>query len=142
MKLGIQKDICDMIVADFLTLQRDRHGGNIELLVKDGKYRLSPLFDNGLGLLAPYPSCFNNDIRDFDVLGDYPVNNYIGSRSLYQKLDYIKSPIKVNKLTKSDRRSIFYGLSDVLPKEYLDKIWELLVYRYAFLRKRGIIVDT
>lgn len=142
MKLGIQKDICDMIVADFLTLQRDRHGGNIELLVKDGKYRLSPLFDNGLGLLAPYPSCFNNDIRNFDVLGDYPVNNYIGSRSLYQNLDYIKSPIKVNNLTKRDRRSIFYGLSDVLPKEYLDKIWELLIYRYAFLRKRGIIVDT
>lgn len=50
-------------------------------------------------------------------------------------------PIKVNKLTKEDKRSIFFGLNNLLPKEYIDKIWKLLVYRYMFLRKRGFIID-
>lgn len=141
-KLGIQSQIREMLLADFLVLQRDRHGGNIELLFKKGKYYLSPLFDNGLGLLAPYPSSFKTDISSFDVLFDYPVYNYIGSRSLFQNLSYINKPIKVNRLLKRDRGALFYNLADVLPKSYLDKIWELITYRYMFLRKRGIIDDT
>lgn len=139
--LGLWDSIAKMIIADFLVLQRDRHGGNIEILIKNGKYFLAPLFDNGLGLVAPYPSSFKTDISSFNVLFDYPVNNYIGSRSLYQNLSYIKSPIHVNKLIKSDKKSIFYGLSKALPSSYIDKIWELLVYRYMFLRKRGVIID-
>ena len=140
-KLGIQNDIRKMIIADFLILQRDRHGGNIDLLEKNGKYRLSPLFDNGLGLLAPYPSSFNMDISKFDVLFDYPVNNYIGTRSLYSNLSYISLPLRVNKLTRQDKSAIFYNLHDVLPTSYIDKIWQLLTYRYMFLRKRGFIID-
>lgn len=140
-KLGLSNQVRKMLVADFLTLQRDRHGGNIELLEKNGKYTLAPLFDNGLGLLAPYPSQSGVDISRFDVLADYPVNNYIGSRSLYKNLSYINKPIKVNKLTKDAKRSIFYGMNNILPTSYIDKIWELLTYRYMFLRKRGIIID-
>lgn len=140
-KLGLSSQVRLMLIADFMTLQRDRHGGNIELLEKAGKYTLSPLFDNGLGLLAPYPSKSGISISSFDVLADYPVNNYIGSRSLYQNLSYINKPIRVNKLTKEDKRSIFFGLNNLLPKEYIDKIWKLLVYRYMFLRKRGFIID-
>lgn len=139
--LGLSQQIRLMILADFLTLQRDRHGGNIELLEKNGKYTLSPLFDNGLGLLAPYPSASGMDISNFDVLADYPVNNYIGSRSLYQNLSYIKQPIRVNKLLREHKNSIFYGLQEVLPKSYIDKIWELLTYRYMYLRQKGFIVD-
>lgn len=141
-KLGIQSSVKRMLLADFITLQRDRHGGNIELLYKNGKYYLSPLFDNGLGLLAPYPSSYNTNIKDFDVLSDYPVNNYIGQRSLYQNLRYIDKPIRVNRLSKRDRGSLFYNLSGVLPESYLDKIWELITYRYMFLRKRGFIIDS
>lgn len=140
-KLGISDQIRLMILADFLILQRDRHGGNIELLEKNNQYILAPLFDNGLGLLAPYPSKSGLTIANFDVLADYPVNNYIGTRSLYQNLSYINQPIRVNKLTKIAKRTIFYGMNNLLPKEYIDKIWELLTYRYMFLRKRGYIID-
>lgn len=138
--LGIQDSIRRMIIADFLVLQRDRHGDNIELLLKGNNYSLAPLFDNGLGLLAPYPSCYNMDISNFDVLYDYPVNNYIGTKSLYTNLNFV-SPIRINKLTKEDKSSIFRGMQECLPILYRNKIWELLVYRYMFLRKRGIIVD-
>lgn len=141
-KLGLQSQIREMIIADFLVLQRDRHGGNIELLYDNGKYCLSPLFDNGLGLLAPYPSSFGTDISNFDVLDDYPVNNYIGSHSLYQNLSYIDRPVKVNKLLRHDREYLFSGLNGVLDKMYIDKIWQLITYRYMFLRKRGLIYDT
>ena len=140
-KLGIQNQVRLMILADFMTLQRDRHGGNIELLEKNGKYVLAPLFDNGLGLLSLYPSAFKTDISKYDVLADYPVNNYIGTRSLYQNLRYTNQPVRVNKLTKEDKRAIFYGMNELLPKSYIDKIWELLTYRYMFLRKRGYILD-
>lgn len=139
--IGIWSDIKKMLIADFLTLQRDRHGGNIELLNKGKKYELSSLFDNGLGLLAPYPSASGVDISGFDVLADYPVNNYIGTRSLYQNLKYIDAPVRVNKLCKTDKKAIFYGLNGILPKEYIDVIWKLLVYRYAYLRQKGFIID-
>lgn len=123
-------------------LQRDRHGGNIELLKSKEGYVLAPLFDNGFGLLAPYPSCYGTDVSKFDVLHDYPVNNYIGSRSLYQNLSYLDKLLAVNKLMRGDRKRLFYNMSGVLPKQYLDKVWELITYRYVFLRKRGFIVET
>lgn len=140
-KLGISSQVQKMLLADFMLLQRDRHGGNIELLKRDKRWYLSPLYDNGLGLLAPYPSALTSDISQFKVLDDYPVNNYIGMRSLYQNLSYVKKPTKVNRLRREDKKSIFYGLRGVLPKMYIEKIWELLVYRYMFLRKRGYIID-
>lgn len=140
-RLGITDQIERMLLADFLVLQRDRHGGNIELLEKNGKYTLAPLFDNGLGLLAPYPSASGVDVSGFDVLADYPVNNYIGARSLYQNLSNIRRPVSMNKLLRDDKNMIFYGLHKALPRSYIDKIWELLTYRYMFLRQRGYIVD-
>lgn len=140
-KLGIQKQVKHMLIADFITLQRDRHGGNIELLCKNNKWTMSPLFDNGLGLLAPFPSKSGMSIEAYDILADIPVNNYIGTRSLYENLRYIDRPIKVTRLTKADKSRIFYGLHDALPKEYIDKIWKLITYRYMFLRQRGFIDD-
>lgn len=140
-ELGILEDIKKMIIADFITLQRDRHGGNIELLYKNNKYIMAPLFDNGLGLFAPYPSYTNYNLDTFNVLEDKPVNNYIGERSLYKNLNYINEPIKINRLKLEDKKHIFYGLHDVLPERYIENIWKLITYRYMYLRKRGLIDD-
>lgn len=112
------------------------------MLYRNNVYTLSPLFDNGLGLLAPYPSSFNSNldkVKLFNVMADYPVNNYIGERSLYSNLSLVTHRIKVNKLSKSDRSAIFYGMYDVLPHIYLDKIWELLWSRYTYLLEMGYI---
>lgn len=142
-KIGIQREIEKLLVADFLVMQRDRHGKNIEILIKDNKYYLAPLFDNGLGLLAPYPVALTkiDRIKEFDVLKDCPVNNCIGTRSLYDNLNLLSGSIRVNRLKKEDKKKLFYGLNSLLPKEYIEKIWELILYRYMFLRKRGIISD-
>jgi len=143
-KLGISKQIKEIIIADFITIQRDRHGENIELLEKDNKYTVAPMFDNGLSFLAPYPSKITNlnQIVNFEVMNDYPVNNYIGQRSLFGNLKYINKPIPINKLKPEDRRSIFYNLANTLPKEYLDKIWEIILTRYDFLLQGGYVYVT
>lgn len=141
LRFNFVESFYNMLIADFLVVQRDRHGGNIEILIKDDDYYFAPLFDNGLSFLAPYPSSLTGSISSFESLKDYPVNNYIGTRSLYQNLGYLSHPVRVNKLTKEHRKSIFYNLKCTLPNEYLDKVWEIITYRYMFLRKRGFIVD-
>ena len=94
-------------------------------------------------MLAPYPVALTkiDRIKEFDVLNDYPVNNCIGTRSLYDNLNLLSGSIRVNRLKKEDKKKLFYGLNSLLPKEYIEKIWELILYRYMFLRKRGIILD-
>lgn len=142
---NLSSQLSEMLIFDFLVMQRDRHGKNIEILRKNGAYTFSPLFDNGLTFLAPYPSSDATSkarVLDFDPLQDPPVNNYIGVRSLLQNLSLLQKPVVVNKLSKASKARLFYGLHLVLPEAYLDKIWEIIVFRYSFLRKRGILVDT
>lgn len=143
-KFKLCDSIREMIIADFIIISRDRHGGNIEILTKVNNKVMAPLFDNGLSFLCSIPSNLNDykeRISKFDVLEDLRVNNYIGSQSLYDNLKYINKPIKVNKLSKKDRSKIFYNMKEVLPKEYIDKIWAIISYRYMFLRQHGIIVE-
>ena len=144
-KCNLAHSIREMIVADFIIIGRDRHGRNIEVGNKNGKLELVPLFDNGLSLtcfILQDDENFKKKLLQFNSLEDYRVNNYIGKQSLYYNLRYITVPVRVNKLKKSDRCAIFDNLSEVLPKEYLDKIWEIICYRYSFLRTRGMIVEV
>ena len=51
---GWEEYIYEMIVVDFLILNRDRHGANIEVLRNSKKktLRIAPLFDHGISLLS------------------------------------------------------------------------------------------
>lgn len=144
-RIRIQKIIKTIFIADYIIMNRDRHGANIEVLNSNGKIRIAPLFDNGLSFVCSMTPDIPNvkkQIKSFDPLTDMPVNNFIGYRSLFSNLGYIDNPIKVHKLTKADRRAIFYNLSETVDKVYLDKIWQIIVYRYSLLRKRGLIVEV
>ena len=50
---GWQKYVDEIIAVDFLILNRDRHGANIEVLrnARAKTIRIAPLFDHGLSLL-------------------------------------------------------------------------------------------
>lgn len=144
-KYKLSADIKKMIVADFLIIGRDRHGKNIEVGIKNGKYELISLFDNGLSFtcfILQDDEKYKQKLLKFDPLEDYRVNNYIGKQSLYYNLRYINKPVKVHRLNKNDRRALFYNMAEVFTNEYLDKIWEIICYRYWFLRKRGLIVEV
>lgn len=136
--------IREIIAADFMIIGRDRHGANIQVCNVGNNYRIGPIFDNGISLLAPIPVNTPGSlelVQAFDTGGNYPVNNYIGTRSLYANLGYLEGyPVHANKLHSEDKRRIFYNLSETLPKEYINKCWEILTFRYDYLRKGRYII--
>lgn len=128
---GWQEYIDTMLVLDYLILNRDRHGANIEILrnARKRSIRIAPLFDHGLSLLC---SCFSEkDITDFDITADKPCQNYIGSRSALDNLRLVKNPnVFKGKLTESDKEILFADLEDALSQRHMDKMWEMIRTRW------------
>ena len=79
---GWEQSIKEMIVVDFLILNRDRHGANIEVLRNPGKHtlRIAPIFDHGLSLL--YSCATEEAAKAFDILEDRACRNFIVPRYL------------------------------------------------------------
>ena len=133
-RMGWEEYIWQMLVVDFLILNRDRHGANIEVLrnKKQKSLRLAPLFDHGLSLLC---RCETEDaIEKFDVMADLPVQCYIGSCSAQDNLKLI--PIhrmpKFNPLKESDRNVLLDGLDGIISQSLLDKIWDMIWKRWCY----------
>jgi hypothetical protein len=122
-----------MLVVDFLILNRDRHGANIEVLRNSRKktIRLAPLFDHGLSLLFNCMS--DNEIQKYDCLEDKMTNNYIGSRSTWDNLKLIPADRrpKLNSLRENDGRFLLEDLDGVIPKNLQDKIWNMIWKRWC-----------
>ena len=121
-----------MLIVDFLILNRDRHGANIEAL-RDSEtktIRLAPLFDHGISLLFSYKDNYT-DIDETDVLQDKPVQCFVGSKSAYANLSLIppnKLPA-INPLSQSDIDYIFADINRILPQKMVDKLIEFLTKR-------------
>ena len=132
-RMGWQEYIYQMLVVDFLILNRDRHGANIEVLrnSRNKTIQIAPLFDHGLSLLY---SCINdNCIEAFNVLEDRRCNNYIGSKSTWENLKLIpadKLP-QLKTLRESDRQIIMEGLDGIISQARQDKIWEMIWKRWC-----------
>lgn len=144
-KAGFANAISKILVADFLVIQRDRHGANIEFIQREGRLLLAPLFDNGFSLLAPNHSqtaVSDEAIRNFDIMKDRQVNNYIGTRSLHANLSLLSAPVVVRPLRKEHRKVLMAGLGTALPKLWRDKIWEIIITRYEFLLRGGYIREA
>lgn len=134
---GWKKYIDTMLAVDYLILNRDRHGANIEVLRNGRKrtLRIAPLFDHGLSFLC---SCYSDEeIAKFDILADKPCQNFIGSRSTFENLQLIteKSTIFQSKLTLQDKEKLFKDLSSVLSDQHLEKIWKMLWTRWCEYEK-------
>ncbi len=131
-RMGWEKIIDNMILADFLIANRDRHGANMEVLMNSGgKLRLAPLFDNGLSFLAPLAGK-EEAIREFDPLSDVRANNFIGSGYLMTNLDLMSSPPDVDPITERDRNELFEGLEGLLPDYHLEKMWQIIFMRWRY----------
>lgn len=125
----------EMLVVDYLILNRDRHGANIEVLQSMGHgairtIHLAPLFDHGLSLL--YSCHSQKEVRTFDVLADRPVQSFVGSHSAAENLRRIPSEAlpRLRPLEERDQLLLMRGLEDALPQEYLDRIWKMLWERW------------
>jgi len=108
------KDVCKidltdylivMVLLDYLLLNEDRHLNNIGVIRKiDGSYRLSPLFDFGLGLFehdkkysnAKFKEAFDNVIqKPFNI---HPINvlNMLIGLGYSEKINYILEGFNTN----------------------------------------------
>lgn len=140
--MGWEDYLWQMLAVDFLILNRDRHGANIEVLRNKRKktIRLAPLFDHGLSLLF---NCHTVEaVSKFDVLEDRPVQSWIGSRSAKENLSLIPASRlpKLHRLQESDKAVLLEGLdgviSDVLQEAIWDMIWKRWCYYEDFCHSR------
>ena len=80
LRMGWGAYLWQMLVVDYLLLNRDRHGANMEVLRNKKKktLRLAPLFDHGISLLC---SCQSEEaVLRFDVMEDRLIQSFIGSQ--------------------------------------------------------------
>ncbi|MDO5449220.1 MAG: hypothetical protein Q4F70_06430 [Clostridia bacterium] len=133
-RMGWGKYINQMLVVDFLVLNRDRHGANIEVLRNKKKktVRLAPLFDHGLSLLCRCDT--EESIEGFDVLADLQVQSFIGSKSAKENIKMIPSNQmpKLNQLKENDRAIILEGLDGIVSQKLLCKIWDMIWSRWCY----------
>ena len=129
---GWEKSIYEMLVVDYLILNRDRHGANMEVLRNRYRktVRLAPLFDHGLSFFC---RCENEAaLEKEDVMADKPIQCFVGSRSAKDNLNLIpagKSP-ELCPLQEKDLPSLIAGLDVVIDKRWLDRILEMIWKRW------------
>jgi len=126
-RFGWTDVIYKMLIFDYLIINRDRHGANLEVL-KNGDTLLSPFLDNGLSFVC---SCTDeSELKTFDIMEDRAVNNFIGKKRLAANLEMIDKKINFNKLDGSCLDSLFTGLHGVLPECFFDIIREIIQRRW------------
>jgi hypothetical protein len=133
-RMGWENYIYQMLIVDFLILNRDRHGANIEVLKNtlSGQLRLAPLFDNGLSLIF---NCYSEDeIDKVNVMEDKPVQCFVGSKSAFDNLKLIPTDLipVLNPLKESDKELLFADLNSIISLKYQDKIWEMIWTRWKY----------
>lgn len=131
-RMGWKDYVEQMLVVDYLILNRDRHGANVEVLRNSRAHsiRLAPLFDHGLSLLC---SCSSDEAaKAFDIMGDKQCNNFLGSRSTYENLSLLtKDSVNFSGiLTKKHKEVIFKDLDSVISDVFIDRIWDMIYGRY------------
>ena len=124
--------IYQMLIFDYLILNRDRHGANMEVLINrfHKTVRLAPLFDHGVSLFSRCPD--DASIQNEDVMADKPIQCFVGSHSSWDNLHLIphdRFP-DLTPLREADRSVLLEGLEDALDPLWLDRIWEMIWRRW------------
>jgi len=131
-RYGWADEIYKMLIFDYLIMNRDRHGANLEVF-KNGGNTLSPLFDNGISFVFLYTD-FDTDLDTFNDLSDLPVNNFIGTRSLQKNLNFIDKKLAFNDLPGDLEQHLFAGLEAALPERYYKKILGIIEKRWDHVK--------
>lgn len=132
---GWSNYIFRMLIIDYLILNRDRHGANIEVLrsARKKSIRLAPLFDHGLSLVC---RCHSEDeLKRFDVMEDRRVQSFIGSGSTKENLKLVPKKIirSLPKLSEADIDSLFEGLDTIISDRHRKIIRKMLLERWCSL---------
>ena len=140
---GWEDQIDEMIAVDYIILNRDRHGANIEVLrnSRQKTIRIAPLFDHGLSLMFSCKS--EEEAVAYDISKDVRCNNFIGGVSCLENLIFIKGKKDVfrNRLDPSDKGIIFDGIDKILPDIYTEKIWNMIYERFCTYERFCVYED-
>ena len=136
-ELTIYKYLSTICKLDAITLNEDRHLNNIAFIYDGKKYRLAPIFDNGMGLLA--------DTESFPLNKGYSVwmqsvrarpfcSDFIEQALLFEdfgplKLDYVHFVNEVNKIRIPERDKEFERAKGVLMRrleETKGVVWDAI----------------
>ncbi len=142
LRMGWGVRIWEMLAVDYLILNRDRHGANMEALRlrrRGSSYRLAPLFDHGLSLLF---GCAEEALSDFDVLEDRAVQSFVGGRSAEENLALIPPACMPSfaALTEDDMAYVFSDLDGIISGPRQEKTREMIRRRlehYEDLRDKA-----
>ena len=130
---GWSRQVWQSIVVDFLVLNRDRHGANLEVLRnrRARTMRLAPLFDHGLSLMLRAHS--DEQVASFGVMDDLPVQSFFGSHSAWDNLSLIPAVElpELGELRESDRAALFEGLEQATTPLWRQKAWEMIWGRWC-----------
>lgn len=139
---GWARAIHEMMAFDYLIMNRDRHGANIDVLISGSERTIAPLYDHGLSFVC---SSYNNEekVRNVDPLKPIRVHNYLGNKeSLEENLSLVPRGVFTSHLTSEDRAQLFRGLDKALSETHLDAIWRIITSRWQVLIEMGIIHEA
>ena len=124
-------EIYHMLIIDYLIMNRDRHGANIEVLYnsKTKKYKLAPLFDHGLSLLSP--SYKDEEIINYNIQENKKVNSFIGTSSLEENIKIV--PKEAFKYVSINFDNIFLDITTKDNYIYMEKAKKILIRRWTEL---------
>jgi hypothetical protein len=129
-RMGWEDFIKKMLVLDYIIINMDRHGANIEVDLNSRKPL--PLFDHGNSLLSHRTE---KQIKDAKYDDNSRVNNYIGSQNLLENLQSIKTPVLINRIEPRHRAILFKGTGNLISRARRDTIWNLINGRIDHARK-------
>ena len=132
-RMGWAEEAWRCIVVDYLILNRDRHGANLEVLrnSRARTLRLAPLFDHGLSLV--FRARTDAQVSAFDAMADLPVQSFFGTHSAWDNLALIPREAlpEFGKLREADAGALFEGLEDVTTRLWREKVWEMIWRRWC-----------
>ena len=132
---GWEKNVYEMLLTDYLVLNRDRHGANIEVLrySKSRTERMAPLFDHGLSLVCRCRTL--KDLAAFDVMDDKKIQSFVGSDSAENNLKLIPKEFLKSfpAIEKKELNFVFEGLEDIIGKDYIRVIKKMIWERWCCL---------
>ena len=138
-RIGLTEFIDYTFIFDYLIMNADRHGRNIELLYDGNKISPAPIFDNGRCLTFDCGNRIEN-IINWNYAEGGMGNNFLGGIYLENNLKYVSKAYKLTYLSESAYKHIFYGLHDVIERQHIAILKEAIEYKYQELQNKGVIM--
>ena len=130
-RYGFADYIYNMLIVDFLILNRDRHGANIEILKNTGNRSLrpAPLFDHGLSMLFNCHSV--EEFKAFNPNEEKKVQCFVGGSNTYDNLKLIPADrlIKLPEFNEELKGMLLEGIAEIMGETFTESVWKFLKIR-------------